>query len=46
MLIMIGIVSRFPAAIYQEITNKGMGGLLLVIIEFMALFFVVVGLLP
>ena len=28
MLIMIGIVSRFPAAIFQEIQSKGMGGLL------------------
>ncbi len=43
MLIMIGIVSRFPAAIYQEINSKGMGGLLLVIMEGLALFFVVVG---
>src|SRR5258706_7275429 len=43
MLIMIGIVSRFPAAIFQEIQSKGMGGLLLVILEELALFFVVVG---
>jgi len=43
MLIMIGIVSRFPAAIYQEIDAKGMGGLLLFILEALALFFVVVG---
>jgi len=43
MLIMIGIVSRFPAAIYQEITNKGMGGLLVFVIEILALFFVVIG---
>src|SRR5882762_718543 len=43
MLIMIGIVSRFPAAIFQEIQSKGMGGLLLVILEGLALFFVVVG---
>lgn len=43
MLIMIGIVSRFPAAIYQEVSSKGMGGLLLVILEGLALFFVVVG---
>ncbi|PGH38783.1 MAG: preprotein translocase subunit SecY [Candidatus Nephrothrix sp. EaCA] len=43
MLIMIGIVSRFPAAIYQEMTSKGMSGLLLFIIELLALFFVVVG---
>jgi preprotein translocase subunit SecY len=43
MLIMIGIVSRFPAAIIQEVSSKGTGGLLVVIIEFLALFFVVVG---
>ena len=43
MLIMIGIVSRFPAAVYQEVTGKGMGGAILTIIEFLALFFVVVG---
>jgi preprotein translocase subunit SecY len=43
MLIMIGIVSRFPAAIWQEIDAKGLNGAILLIIEFMALFFVVVG---
>lgn len=43
MLIMIGIVSRFPSAIYLEATEKGMGGALLFIIEILALFFVVVG---
>jgi preprotein translocase, SecY subunit len=43
MLIMIGIVSRFPAAIYQEIDAKGMNGMLLFILEVLALFFVVVG---
>src|SRR6478609_3972157 len=43
MLIMVGIVSRFPAALYQEITGKGMGGALLFIIELLALFFIVVG---
>lgn len=43
MLIMIGIVSRFPAAIYQEIDAKGMNGMLLFILEALALFFVVVG---
>jgi len=36
-------VSRFPAAIFQEVQSKGMGGLLLVILEGLALFFVVVG---
>lgn len=43
MLIMIGIVSRFPAAIYQEVDAKGMNGMLLFILEVLALFFVVVG---
>lgn len=44
MLIMIGIVSRFPAAIYQEaFENKGMNGALLFIIELVVLFFIVVG---
>ncbi len=43
MLIMIGIVSRFPAAIYQEADTKGFSGGLLLIIEALALFFVVVG---
>jgi preprotein translocase subunit SecY len=43
MLIMIGIVSRFPAAIYQEMDAKGMSGALLFILEMLALFFVVVG---
>ncbi len=43
MLIMIGIVSRFPAAIYQEMDTKGLAGGLTIILEFLALFFVVVG---
>jgi preprotein translocase subunit SecY len=43
MLIMIGIVSRFPAAIYQEADAKGLGGGLTLILEILALFFVVVG---
>ncbi len=43
MLIMIGIVSRFPLAIYQEIDTKGMNGMLLFILEVLALFFIVVG---
>jgi preprotein translocase subunit SecY len=42
MLIMIGIVSRFPGAIIDEaVNNRGMQGALLFIIELMALFFVV-----
>ena len=43
MLIMIGIVSRFPGALYLEATGKGMSGALLFILELLALFFVVVG---
>ena len=43
MLIMIGIVSRFPAAIWQEMDSKGMPGALIFIIEILILFFVVVG---
>jgi preprotein translocase subunit SecY len=43
MLIMIGIVSRFPLAIIQEWEAKGMPGALIFIIELLALFFVVVG---
>ena len=43
MLIMIGIVSRFPTALYLEATGKGMSGALLFIIELLVLFFVVVG---
>jgi len=43
MLIMIGIVSRFPLAIFQEANTKGMPGALIFIIELLALFFVVVG---
>ncbi len=44
MLIMIGIVSRFPAAIAQEWLGRGeLSGALLFILELLALFFVVVG---
>ncbi|MCU0355966.1 MAG: preprotein translocase subunit SecY [Cyclobacteriaceae bacterium] len=43
-LIMIGIVSRFPGAIIDEaVNNRGMQGALLFIIEMLALFFVVMG---
>jgi len=42
MLIMIGIISRFPTALYVEIfQDKGLQGALLSIIEVLALFFVV-----
>mgnify|MGYP000110715527 FL=1 len=43
MLIMIGIVSRFPASILQEAGSRGMSGALMFIIEIVALFFVVMG---
>lgn len=43
MLIMIGIVSRLPEAIWQEADTKGMAGALFFIIELLVLFFVVVG---
>lgn len=43
MLIMIGIISRFPGALIAESVSKGMGGALLFIIELVALFFVVMG---
>lgn len=42
MLIMIGIISRFPGAIIDEaVNNRGMQGALLFIIELLMLFFVV-----
>lgn len=43
MLIMIGIISRFPGALIAEAATKGMSGALLFIIEILALFFVVMG---
>ncbi|QNL20923.1 preprotein translocase subunit SecY [Hyphobacterium sp. CCMP332] len=43
MLIMVGIISRFPGAILAEATTKGMSGALLFILEILALFFVVMG---
>lgn len=41
MLIMIGIVSRFPQAILQEGGSRGSGGLLIFVVEIVALFVVV-----
>ncbi|TAG57452.1 MAG: preprotein translocase subunit SecY [Cytophagales bacterium] len=41
MLIMVGIISRFPGAIYQEAASKGMSGALFFVVELVALFFVV-----
>jgi preprotein translocase subunit SecY len=43
MLIMIGIVSRFPGAIITEAISKELNGSLIFIIELTALFFVVMG---
>jgi preprotein translocase subunit SecY len=43
MLIMIGIVSRFPGAIYKEFVSRGSGGILLFVLEIVALYFVIMG---
>jgi len=43
MLIMIGIVSRFPGALVAEGASRGTNGLLLFVLELVALFFVVMG---
>ena len=43
MLIMIGIISRFPESIIKEAFAKGMSGALLFVLEIIALFFVVMG---
>ncbi|MEB2781558.1 preprotein translocase subunit SecY [Algoriphagus sp. C2-6-M1] len=43
MLIMIGIISRFPGALIAEGLEKGTSGMLLLIIEAAVLFFIVVG---
>jgi preprotein translocase subunit SecY len=42
-LIMIGIVSRLPLAVYGEAVNRGMNGALLFIIELIILFAIVMG---
>lgn len=41
MLIMIGIVSRFPKAIFQEASSRGSGEALIFVLEIVALFLVV-----
>lgn len=41
MLIMVGIISRFPGAIYQEAASKGMSGALFFLVELIVLFFIV-----
>jgi preprotein translocase subunit SecY len=43
MLIMIGIVSRFPGAIYQEFASRGSGQILIFVLELVALYFVIMG---
>ena len=43
MLIMIGIISRFPGSIIQEAMSRGMSQALIFILEIVALFFVVMG---
>ena len=43
MLIMVGIISRFPGSIISEGMSRGMGGSLFFILELLALFFVVMG---
>lgn len=43
MLIMIGIVSRFPGAIYKEFVSRGTGSILLFVLEIVALYFVIMG---
>lgn len=43
MLIMIGIISRFPGSIVAEATLKGLNGALQFVLEMVALFFVVMG---
>lgn len=41
MLIMIGIISRFPGSIINEAMTRGMSGALMFVLEIVALFFVV-----
>ncbi|TDB68795.1 preprotein translocase subunit SecY [Arundinibacter roseus] len=43
MLIMIGIVSRFPGAIYQEFASRGSSQILIFVLELVALYFVIMG---
>jgi preprotein translocase subunit SecY len=43
MLIMIGIISRLPFALISEGASKGSSGMLLFVLELVALFFVVMG---
>lgn len=43
MLIMVGIVAALPRALYIELVAKGSNGLLFLLIEFVCLFFIMVG---
>jgi preprotein translocase subunit SecY len=43
MLIMIGIVARFPSSLLAEMQTRGLSGGLLFVIEMLALFFIVMG---
>ncbi len=43
MLIMIGIVSRFPGAIYQEFASRGSAQILIFVLELVGLYFVIMG---
>lgn len=43
MLIMIGIVARFPQAIIHEFEQRGSGGILIFLLEIVALYFVIMG---
>jgi preprotein translocase subunit SecY len=43
LLIMVGIISRFPGAIMNEARTQGMNGALIFILELFVLFFVVMG---
>ncbi|HEV7351392.1 preprotein translocase subunit SecY [Telluribacter sp.] len=43
MLIMIGIVSRFPGAILKEFSSRGSGQILIFVLELVALYFVIMG---
>lgn len=43
MLIMVGIVSSLPGALFEEAISRGMRGALLFILEIVVLFFIVIG---
>jgi preprotein translocase subunit SecY len=43
MLIMIGIISRLPAALLAEASSKGLGGALFIVLEILAWFFIIMG---